>query len=163
MSMRNNNRLLALSVTTALLCADATAQHSTNQNAATPHATASARPIAFTNARILTVSGKVIENGTLVIKSGKIEAVGSDVVVPAGAKVIDASGKTIMPGLVNAWSHAGLDEPQARGNTPQRGGRRGNRRPQQASNRGGSTSGNAATKVIDGIYTRQSIFGELLE
>ena len=41
-----------------------------------------ARPIAFTNARLVTVSGATIERGTLVVKHGKIEALGADTVVP---------------------------------------------------------------------------------
>jgi hypothetical protein len=151
MSMRNTNRLLVLSALVALTCATTTA---TAQ---------SARPIAFTNARIHTASGKTIENGTLVIKNGKIEAVGKDVVVPAGAKIVDATGKTIMPGLVSAWSSAGLRPPTPRSNTPQRG--RGGRRfrPSRGGSSGGATSNKAATKVLDGIYTRQPIFGKLLE
>lgn len=157
MSMRNKNKLLALSVAAALACAPTTAQ-----NAGTQNATPSTRPTAFTNARIVTVSGDTIENGTLVIKNGKIEAVGKDVVVPAGAKVIDATGKTIMPGLVSAWSSAGLTRaPSMRSSTPQRGRRRGTTVTRSSS--GGSVSGNAATKVMDGMYARQSIFGELLE
>lgn len=151
MSMRNMNRLLVLSAAAAISFATTTA---TAQ---------SARPTAFTNARIHTVSGKTIENGTLVIKNGKIEAVGKDVVVPAGAKVVDATGKTIMPGLVSAWSSAGLSAPSRRSNTPQRGGRGGRRFRPTSSRSSGRTSNKAATKVIDGMYTRQPIFGKLLE
>ena len=150
MSMRNTNTLLILSALAALTCATTTA---TAQ---------SARPTAFTNARIHTVSGETIENGTLVIKNGKIEAVGKDVVVPAGAKVVDATGKTIMPGLVSAWSAAGLRPPTVRSNTPQRGGRGRRFRPTSRGS-SGSTSSKAATKVIDGMYARQPIFGQLLE
>ena len=157
MSMRNTNRLLALSVMAALSGAQMT-------TAQAPDRAGSSRPTAFTNARIYTVSGEMIETGTLVIKNGKIEAVGKDVVVPAGAKVIDASGKTIMPGLVSAWSAAGLAAPPSRSNTPQRGSRRGRTgAPTNMGSSGGSTSNNAATKVIDSIYTRQTIFAELLE
>lgn len=146
MSMRT--RILNLS-TAALLCAGVvTAQ--------------SARPIAFTNARIHTVSGAFVEKGTLIVRSGKIEAVGDDVTIPAGAKVIDASGKTIMPGLVSAWSRAGMNAPQARGNTPTRSGRR-FRSQFRPSSGGGRTANKAATKVIDGLYVRQPIFHDLLE
>jgi hypothetical protein len=149
MSMRNMNRLLALLALAALACTSATAQN--------------ARPTAFTNARIHTVSGDTIERGTIVIKNGKIEAVGKDVVVPAGAKIIDASGKTIMPGLVSAWSRAGLVAARRTSNTPQRGGRRGRRFGGGPSRSSGATGNRAATKVMDGIYTRQPIFGKLLE
>jgi imidazolonepropionase-like amidohydrolase len=87
----------------------------------------STRPVAFTNARLVTVAGDPIERGTLVVRNGKIEAIGADAVVPAGARVVDASGMTIMPGLVSAWSHAGLSRPRpTRTEGPQRG--RGRRR-----------------------------------
>lgn len=64
--------------------------------------------IAFTNARIITMNGdEVIENGTIVVEGNKIISVGTNVTVPKGAKVIDASGKTIMPGIVDAHAHLG--------------------------------------------------------
>lgn len=66
--------------------------------------------IAFTNARIITMEGdQVIENGTIVINQNKIEALGNtgEVNIPANAKVIDATGKTIMPGMVDAHAHVG--------------------------------------------------------
>ncbi|MFC4728331.1 amidohydrolase family protein [Coralloluteibacterium thermophilus] len=67
--------------------------------------------VAFTNARIVTMrdaenTEEVIENGTLVVEGDTIRAVGADVAVPAGARVIDASGKTIVPGYVDAHAHA---------------------------------------------------------
>ena len=65
---------------------------------------------AFTGARVMPVSGPVIEDGVLVVRDGKIEAVGAskDVVIPTGAKQIDASGKTIIPGLICTHSHIGM-------------------------------------------------------
>ena len=64
--------------------------------------------IAFTNTRIITMNGdEVIENGTIVVEGNRIIAVGADVDVPDDAKVIDASGKTIMPGIVDAHAHLG--------------------------------------------------------
>jgi imidazolonepropionase-like amidohydrolase/Tol biopolymer transport system component len=64
--------------------------------------------VAFTNARIVTMKGnEVIENGTLVVEGNVIKAVGKagEVILPAGAKVIDASGKTILPGFIDAHAH----------------------------------------------------------
>jgi imidazolonepropionase-like amidohydrolase/Tol biopolymer transport system component len=64
--------------------------------------------VAFTNARIITMNGdEVIENGTIVVRENRIEAVGSNVTVPRGAYVVDASGHTIMPGLIDAHAHIG--------------------------------------------------------
>lgn len=66
--------------------------------------------VAVTNATIWT-SGPagIIENGTMVVKAGKIVAVGADVAVPDGATVIDGQGKHLTAGLIDEHSHAGLD------------------------------------------------------
>ncbi|WP_129645023.1 amidohydrolase family protein [Peristeroidobacter agariperforans] len=64
--------------------------------------------LAFTNARIITMRGdEVIEQGTVVVAGNRIVAVGpsASVTVPADAQVIDASGKTIMPGLIDMHGH----------------------------------------------------------
>lgn len=64
--------------------------------------------IAFTNARIITMEGdEVIEKGTLLVEGHLIKAVGADIELPKNAKVIDCSGKTIMPGLVDVHGHLG--------------------------------------------------------
>lgn len=64
--------------------------------------------IALTNARIITMKGdEVIENGTIVVDGNKISAIGTNVSIPDNAKVIDASGKTIMPGIVDVHAHLG--------------------------------------------------------
>ncbi|HEY5759661.1 MAG TPA: amidohydrolase family protein [Steroidobacter sp.] len=64
--------------------------------------------LAFTNARIITMKGdEVIEQGTVVVEGNRIIAVGpsGSVTTPADAKVIDAAGKTIMPGLIDMHGH----------------------------------------------------------
>jgi Tol biopolymer transport system component len=64
--------------------------------------------VAFTNARIITMrADEVIEKGTVVVEGNRIRAVGpaTGVAIPSGAQVIDASGKTILPGLVDAHGH----------------------------------------------------------
>ncbi len=64
--------------------------------------------VAFTGARIITMKGdEVIEDGTLVVEGNRIAAVGrrGEVAVPAGAHVVDAAGKTIIPGLVDVHWH----------------------------------------------------------
>jgi len=66
---------------------------------------------AITNARIVTVSGPVIERGTVVIRDGLIAAVGANATVPADARVIDGNGLTIYPGLIDASTSLGIPEP----------------------------------------------------
>ena len=63
-----------------------------------------------TNANIHVGNGTVINNGTIQIKDGKIEKVGNDITVPAGAKVIDAKGKQVYPGIILPVSNLGLVE-----------------------------------------------------
>ncbi|HYC57995.1 MAG TPA: amidohydrolase family protein [Thermoanaerobaculia bacterium] len=69
--------------------------------------------IALTNARIITMKGdEVIENGTVVINGNRISAIGANVSVPAGAKVIDVAGKTIMPGIIDVHWHGSMGSDQ---------------------------------------------------
>ncbi|WP_419948895.1 amidohydrolase family protein [Candidatus Palauibacter sp.] len=68
---------------------------------------------ALQNARIVTGTGDVIENGTVVIANGLIEAVGADIDVPGDVWVIDASGLTIYPGLFDGLSQVGMASPGA--------------------------------------------------
>lgn len=65
--------------------------------------------IAFVGARILTMEGAPIERGVLVVEGGRIAAVGAEgkVEIPKVARRVDASGKTILPGLVDTHSHIG--------------------------------------------------------
>ena len=66
--------------------------------------------IALTHAKIFTLAGAPIENGTLVIRDGKIAAIGANVEVPAGAQVIDAKGLQIYPGLFDPITQMGMSE-----------------------------------------------------
>lgn len=67
---------------------------------------------AIRGARIVTVSGATIENGTVVIKDGKIEAVGTSVSIPSGAEIIDGRGLNVYPGMIDAGTRLGLSEIQ---------------------------------------------------
>jgi imidazolonepropionase-like amidohydrolase len=70
----------------------------------------SGKTYAITGAKIYTLAGPPIANGTVVIKDGKIAAVGANVSVPSGAQVINAKGLEVYPGLFNAVSQVGLVE-----------------------------------------------------
>src|SRR5262245_44733437 len=67
-----------------------------------------AQAIAITGATIYPVSGPKIEHGTLVIRDGKIAAVGLNVPIPAGATTIDASGRWVTPGLIQTGTALGI-------------------------------------------------------
>ena len=67
-------------------------------------------PVAITNGRIFTVAGAVIEKGTVLIGGGKILAIGTDVKVPDGTKVIDAANKIITPGWIESATSIGIVE-----------------------------------------------------
>jgi imidazolonepropionase-like amidohydrolase len=71
--------------------------------------TAQDTPHAFVGGRILPIDGPPIEDGALVIRGGRIVAVGprAQVAVPEGATVVDVAGRTLMPGLVDSHSHIG--------------------------------------------------------
>ncbi len=63
--------------------------------------------VAFTHARIVSMKGEeVIERGTVLVEGDTIKAVGANVTVPANARTIDASGKTIVPGYIDVHAHA---------------------------------------------------------
>lgn len=64
---------------------------------------------AIQGAKIVPVSGSPIASGTVVIKNGLIDAVGASAQVPAGAEVIDGSGLTVYPGLIDMSTAAGVD------------------------------------------------------
>jgi imidazolonepropionase-like amidohydrolase len=66
--------------------------------------------IALRGATIHTVTNGVIENGTIIFEAGRITAVGADIAIPAGTRVVDVTGKHIYPGLIDAYSTVGIAE-----------------------------------------------------
>lgn len=74
-------------------------------------APAAAQTIAITGGTVATAVGEqVIKNGTVIIRDGRIAAVGAGLAVPAGATVVDATGKTVTPGLIAGMSTLGIVE-----------------------------------------------------
>lgn len=67
--------------------------------------------VVLKGARILTGRGEEIPDGVIVLVGGKIKLIGRDVPVPEGARPIDVSGKTIIPGLINGGSTLGIEGP----------------------------------------------------
>jgi hypothetical protein len=73
------------------------------------------RFFAIKDARIVPVAGPVLEKGTVVVADGLIKAVGVDVAIPPEALVIDGSGLTVYPGLIDSGAQVGLPAPEAEG------------------------------------------------
>ncbi len=109
--------------------------------------------------RIETVSKGVIENGVIVIRNGKIAAVGKDAKIPVGAKVIEAH--TVMPGIVGVYSQIGLSRDAPTFVPPMGGGRFGGRFG------GGGGEGGAASnphfRVMDELYPFHDDYERLLK
>jgi imidazolonepropionase-like amidohydrolase len=66
--------------------------------------------IAITGGRIVPMDGEPIESGTVLVVDGVITAVGADVAVPDGIETVDATGRWVLPGFVDAHAHVGIDE-----------------------------------------------------
>jgi imidazolonepropionase-like amidohydrolase len=71
---------------------------------------ASDKPLALVGGTLLTVGPQgTIEKGTILVRGGKIAAVGRDVTVPAGAAVVDLAGRYVMPGIIDTHSHTAIE------------------------------------------------------
>ena len=68
-----------------------------------------AQDVAIRNATLITITNGDIQNGNIVVRNGKITAVGANAAIPAGIRVIDGTGKFVMPGIIDAHSHAALE------------------------------------------------------
>ncbi|WP_136520560.1 amidohydrolase [Cellulomonas telluris] len=66
--------------------------------------------VAITGGYVVPVVGPPLEGGTVLVEDGRITAVGTDVAVPAGARVVDATGRWVLPGFVEGHGHVGLHE-----------------------------------------------------
>lgn len=68
------------------------------------------QPVVLRGATIHTMTKGVIENGIIVLDAGKIVAIGHDVEIPRGARIVELAGKHIYPGLIDAYSTVGITE-----------------------------------------------------
>jgi imidazolonepropionase-like amidohydrolase len=77
-----------------------------------PASSASTPPpaLAIVGGRVFPVSAPAIDGGTVLIRNGKIEAVGKGIAVPPDAKQIDATGQWVLPGMIDSRTHLGLWE-----------------------------------------------------
>jgi imidazolonepropionase-like amidohydrolase len=107
MSARNSACRAAIVATIIVAAASA----STNAQPPAPAASPQAAPVvAIVGARVYPVSGPMIENATIVIRDGKIAAIGANIPVPADARRIEGSGKWVTPGLINSATQLGITE-----------------------------------------------------
>jgi len=75
--------------------------------------------IAITNGKVVTVTDKTYEKGTVLIEDGKIKAVGEKIEIPHDAQVIDAAGCWVMPGLIDCHTHiSNFNEPRTNPSIP---------------------------------------------
>ncbi len=109
-----NVRTAGIAVLFGMVAAAAAAQSTTDKaaRASDPYPStyqpAAAPATVIRNATILTAAGPAIEHGSVLLQGGKIAAIGPDVTAPAGAVVIDASGKWVTPGIIDIHSHLGV-------------------------------------------------------
>lgn len=82
-----------------------------------PIAGAQDKPIVLKGGKLLTITHGTIEKGVLVMQGGKIIAIGTTVAIPKDARVIDATGMTIYPGLIDSETNLGLVEISAESTT----------------------------------------------
>jgi imidazolonepropionase-like amidohydrolase len=106
---RLQNDLLFISLSLLLFASTTVAQQIGNPSA--QHGVTLSRGVyAIRNARVVPVSGPTIDNGTVIIRDGKIEAIGTKVSVPSGAEIIEARGLWVYPGMFDAGTSLGLVE-----------------------------------------------------
>src|SRR5437660_12803040 len=78
-----------------------------------PGKSARAEDLLIQAAKVYTMTGPPLAPGAVLVSNGKIVQVGSKLPAPAGAKVIDLGSGVLMPGLVDAYSSAGIAHSQA--------------------------------------------------
>ena len=68
------------------------------------------RSVAIVGGLVVPIAGEPLDGGTVLVENGKIVAVGRDVAVPSGIRVIDATGSWVLPGFIEAHGHVGVSE-----------------------------------------------------
>ncbi|HQO76222.1 MAG TPA: hypothetical protein PLB50_06025, partial [Candidatus Saccharicenans sp.] len=105
-SLKNKTQLVFMA---ALLCLGLGSLYSLPLSAAV-QTEDKAEVIAIVGAKIVPVTGQIIDSGSILIKDGRIVDLGANVSIPAGARVIEARGLTAYPGMIDSYSWLGLEE-----------------------------------------------------
>lgn len=109
-----SKKLVLLLVLAATVVAQAKKPKSAQAAHSSPAATTANETIALKGGKLLTITHGVIENGVVVMQNGRITAVGgAGTAIPSGAKVIDVTGMTVYPGLIDSETQLGLTEVSA--------------------------------------------------
>ncbi|HET9871751.1 MAG TPA: amidohydrolase [Propionibacteriaceae bacterium] len=82
----------------------------TSTTLSTPRPRPAGADLAIVGGRVVPVVGEVIEDGTVLIIGGTIRAIGPEVAVPAGVPTVDATGRWVLPGFLEAHGHVGVHE-----------------------------------------------------
>src|SRR5208283_5270681 len=106
----NRRRMIVSIAAVSFLCSMIALAGVAREKEAKPNATpVEPSALLIRNATILTVTHGTLERGDILIKDGKIAAVGSALKAPADAQVVDASGQFVMPGIIDCHSHIAID------------------------------------------------------
>ncbi|HZV12874.1 MAG TPA: amidohydrolase, partial [Candidatus Kapabacteria bacterium] len=104
--MKTNNTMKSTIAFLFVFCLVSSSAFANNEIPGAPQT----KPIAIVGGKVFTVSHGIIENGTVVFDKGKITAVGANVEIPKDAKVIDAKGKYVYPGMIAPNTTLGISE-----------------------------------------------------
>jgi imidazolonepropionase-like amidohydrolase len=110
MSSKVSNIMIAKFLSIVATIAVGTVPMVAQSDASQQNKTGKAGTFAIVGAKVVTVSGAVIDNGTVVVQNGKITAVGAGAAIPAGAERIDGKGHWVFPGMIDAATNMGLAE-----------------------------------------------------
>ncbi len=106
--MTDRTRLTVFAIVIAALAA--TPQDHPRAQAPPAGVQSPARLVAIRGATLLTITRGTVQNGTIVLRDGKIVAIGgADTAIPQGAEVVDAAGRFVSPGIIDAHSHIAAD------------------------------------------------------
>ena len=108
--------------------------------------------------RVDTVASGVIQNGIIIVRNGRITAVGADVKIPDDATLMDVNDSTVFPGLINPFSHIGLSSGGGGGSYYVSGGVMFFTRSS-----GGSSASNPHYRVVDELYAHQDVYERALQ
>ncbi|MCB0713350.1 MAG: amidohydrolase family protein [Ignavibacteriae bacterium] len=104
--------LLTCSILLLLLCQNLSAQRGGEKGREAPDIPVVTHALAISNVRIVVRPGQVIERGTVLMRDGLIESVGTDLIPPYDARVIDGTGLTVYAGFIDGYSFAGAPKPE---------------------------------------------------